>query len=158
MTLHFSLASQGYFLKPVHLPESIRVKVIARQWVELDQEMRRETMPGGVVYEELQKVAKFSEIEFIISIRSSYDEPDEDGIWHDDGSRLFAFSLSLTLDHLGIVGGRLEIKKRDGSNLGSIDTPPFGTMIVFATGQSGYEHRVNRVVQGERIIIAGWCT
>lgn len=156
------LSSQGYFLKSVRLSETIRANVIARNWNELDQEMRRETLPGGAIYEELQKVGAFSEIEFIISIRSSLEEPDEDGIWHDDGSRLFAFSLSLTLDPSAIEGGKLEIKKRDGSSLGSIlasiDTPPFGTMIVFATGKSGFEHKINRVVRGERIIIAGWCT
>jgi hypothetical protein len=150
--------AEGYFLQPIHLPSSIREKVVARNWNELDQEMRRETLAGGVVFEELQKVSKFSEIEFIISIRSSLEEPDEDGIWHDDGSRHLAFSLSLTLDHQAVDGGKLEIKRRDGSGLVEIPTPPFGTMIVFATGQSGFEHKINRVVQGERIIIAGWCT
>lgn len=154
------LVSQGYFLSPVLLPETIREKVVARLWNELDQEMRRETLPGGVVFEELQKYARFSEIEFIISIRSSLEYPDEDGIWHDDGSRLLAFSLSLTLDHKSVVGGKLEMKRRDGSSpkVAEIETPPFGTMIVFATGQSGFEHKINRVAQGERIIIAGWCT
>jgi hypothetical protein len=152
------LSSPGYLLTPVLLPDTVREKVIARNWNELDQEMRREILPGGVVFEELQKYGNFSEIEFIISIRSSLEEPDEDGIWHDDGSRLFAFSLSLTLDHKAVEGGKLEIKRRDGSNLGEIETPPFGTMIVFATGQSDFEHKINRVTRGERIIIAGWCT
>jgi hypothetical protein len=152
------LFSQGYFLKPISLDPSVREKVLARQWNELDQKMRRETLPGGVVFEELKKYADFNEIEFIISIRSSIDYPDEDGIWHDDGSRLLAFSLSLTLNPEAIEGGKLEIKKRDGSRLAEILTPPFGTMIVFATGQSGFEHKINLVAKGERIIIAGWCT
>ena len=113
-----------------------------------------------MIFDELRKYAEFSEIEFIISIRSSLEYPDEDGIWHDDGSRLLAFSLSLTLDHEGVEGGRLEIRKRGSETSPSevITTPPFGTMIVFSTGQSGFEHKINRVTSGERIIIAGWCT
>jgi hypothetical protein len=154
------LASQGYFLSPMELSEKIREKVVARNWVELDREMRRETLPGGIVFEKLLEVARFSEIEFIISIRSSREEPDEDGIWHDDGSRLLAFSLSLTLDYQAVEGGKLQIQRRDGSSAqpAEIDTPAYGTMIVFATGQSGFEHKINRVTQGERIVIAGWCT
>jgi hypothetical protein len=122
--------------------------------------MRTEALPGGAVFEELRKYAEFSEIEFIISIRSSLEEPDEDGIWHDDGSRVLAFSLSVTLDPDGIEGGRLEIRKRgsDTPDSGYLPTPAFGSMIVFATGQQGFEHKINRVIRGERIIIAGWCT
>jgi hypothetical protein len=117
-----------------------------------------------LIFEELRRYERFSEIEFIISIRPSIRSPlqeiDEDGIWHDDGSRVLAFSLSLTLDHAGLEGGRLEIRKRSASPGESafIATPPFGTMIIFATGHLGFEHKINRVVRGERIIIAGWCT
>jgi hypothetical protein len=113
-----------------------------------------------VIFDELLRYEKFSQIEFIISIRSSLIEPDDDGIWHDDGSRVLAFSLSLTLEPVVIEGGCLEIRRREGSNQESvvIPTPLFGTMIVFATGHRGFEHKINRVIQGERIIIAGWCT
>jgi hypothetical protein len=154
------LSSQGYFLSKIQLPTHVRERVLARDWVELDRAMRVETLPGGIVFHDLQKYAKFSEIEFIISIRSSLEFPDEDGIWHDDGSRLLAFSLSLTHDPQSIIGGKLQIRKRDGTSpqVREILTPPFGTMIVFATGQSGYEHKINLVSAGERIIIAGWCT
>jgi hypothetical protein len=107
----------------------------------------------------LREYARFSEIEFIISIRSSLESPDEDGIWHDDGSRVLAFSLSLTIEHQEIGGGKLEIRRRGSPDAcGAIPTPPYGTLIVFATGQSGYEHKIGRVERGERIIIAGWCT
>lgn len=155
-----SLTSQGYFLSRITPPFAIQIHVANRDWLSLDRAMRIETLPGGTVFEELQKYAKFSEIEFIISIRSSLEEPDEDGIWHDDGSRVLAFSLSVTLDHESIEGGRLEIRKRgaDITETAVIKTPPFGNMIVFATGQQGFEHKINHVSQGERIIIAGWCT
>jgi hypothetical protein len=158
------IATQGYYLTHVALPAAVQQRVIERNWEALDTLFRFETSPGGSVFQELLNYASFTEIEFIISIRSSLVEPDEDGIWHDDGSRKLAFSLSLTLDPEAIEGGRLEIRDRASSSpapipsAGIIPTPPFGTMIVFATGQQGFEHKINRVIQGERIIIAGWCT
>lgn len=154
------IASHGYFLTRVELQAAVRDQVVARRWEELDRLIRQETLPGGGIFSELLKYAEFSEIEFIISIRSSLEYPDEDGIWHDDGTRLLAFSLSLTLDHIAIEGGRLEIRKRDAalSAGDALPTQPCGTLIVFATGVQGFEHKINRVIQGERIVIAGWCT
>jgi hypothetical protein len=155
-----TIASQGYFCKKIALPTSISEKVKERNWIEVDRLIREEVKKGGIIFNELIQITEFSEIEFIISIRSSLEEPDEDGIWHDDGSRVLAFSLSLTLDHLAVQGGRLGIRKREGESISTqeIPTPPFGTMIIFATGHQGFEHKIHRVVQGERIIIAGWCT
>ena len=150
----------GYRLTQINLPAGIGQKVASRDWVGLDGLMREQTLPGGAIFEELRKVTDFSEIEFIISIRSSLQEPDEDGIWHDDGTRVLAFSLSLTVDPSSIEGGKLEIRERfvEGAPSSVIETPPFGTLIVFATGHQGFEHKINRVIRGERIIIAGWCT
>jgi hypothetical protein len=154
------LARHGYFTVPIELPPVIREKVVARDWPALDQAMRKELVPGGTVFDELSHYARFTEIEFIISIRSSIEFPDDDGIWHDDGSRLLAFSLSVSLEHLAVEGGLLEIRRRDAPDAAveGLLTPAFGTLIVFATGQSGFEHKINRVTRGERIIIAGWCT
>ena len=154
------VAAKGYLITQVELPALVREKLLERNWEQLDQAIARETLPGGVIFSELQTHAKFLEIEHIISIRSSLEQPDEDGIWHDDGSRILAFSLSLTLDPAEIEGGVLEIRKRGGDSpkCETIKTPPYGTMIVFATGHQGFEHKINRVICGERIIIAGWCT
>jgi hypothetical protein len=149
----------GYLLRTIRLPAAVRASVLARDWAGLDQAIRIETQAQGAIFEALrQEDARFKEIEFIISIRSSRDHPDEDGIWHDDGSRLLAFSLSLTLEPESVEGGKLEIRKRGSAETESLPTPPYGTLIVFATGQSGFEHKINRVTAGERIIIAGWCT
>src|SRR5256885_1969036 len=121
----------------MELPVEIRQAIEKRDWVRVDQLIQKETQPGGAIFEELQKYAEFTQIEFIISIRSSLQEPDEDGIWHDDGSRVLAFSLSLTLDADAVEGGRLEMRKRTREGvsevLHSIPTPPFGTAIIFAT-------------------------
>jgi hypothetical protein len=158
--LHEVVSTEGYHLTQIVLPPAVALAVQNRNWIELDQLIAHEVIAGGVVFEELRKYSQFSSIEFIISIRSSLQEPDDDGIWHDDGSRLLAFSLSLTIDPNEIEGGVLEIRKRSPhpSQSSCLSTPLFGTMIVFATGQLGFEHKINKVTQGERIIIAGWCT
>lgn len=154
------LKSRGYFLLPIELPPDLREFVLKQDWPRLDHALKAETQPGGSIFQALSPYAVFSEIEFIISIRSSREVPDEDGIWHDDGSRLLAFSLSLSPLHDEIGGGKLEIRRREGAQefMGTIATPPYGTLIVFATGQSGFEHKINRVTEGERVIAAGWCT
>ena len=154
------ITSQGYLMTTIELPSVVRNKVIERDWSGLDQAIAQETQESGVIFRELRKYTEFSSIEFIISIRSSIEYPDEDGIWHNDGSRVLAFSLSLTLNPSAIEGGRLEIRKYGSGpqETQTLSTPPFGTMIVFATGIYGFEHKINRVSQGERLIIAGWCT
>lgn len=161
-TLGGLLASQGCFAAQVALPATIQQRVGQRDWPALDAEIRTETLPGGSIFEALQSygLANFSQIEFIISIRSSLEYPDEDGIWHDDGTRVLAFSLSLTLEPALVEGGRLEIRRRftESATTAVFATPCFGEMIVFATGHQGFEHRITRVTAGERIIIAGWCT
>lgn len=159
-SLRDAVASQGYALVPVRLPDAIKELVQKRHWEELDQRIRLQTLPGGVIFDELLKYGDFEQIEFIISIRSSNAEPDEDGIWHDDGSRLLAFSLSLTLDAGLIEGGKLEFRRRGvpDSPVAALPTQPYGTLVVFATGHFGFEHRICHVARGERIVIAGWCT
>lgn len=155
-----NLSEDGFLLRQINLPQGIRAIVERRDWPALDREVREFTLPGGAVFEELRPFAEFTEIEFIISIRSSLEFPDDDGIWHDDGSRVLAFSMSLTLEPGAIEGGQLEIRRQSQPAPVSkfIPTPDFGTMIVFATGHLGFEHKINKVTQGERIIIAGWCT
>jgi hypothetical protein len=154
-----ALKADGHCFVELKLPEEVKRSVEARDWAKLDAEIARETKSGGVIFRALSEFSKFTEIEFIIAIRSSEIAPDDDGIWHDDGSRCLAFSLSLTLDPSMLEGGRLQIRKLPSTvEPPGIPTPPFGTMIVFATGQAGFEHRILRVSQGERVIIAGWCT
>ncbi len=161
--LREQIASKGSIFIDVLIPLRIREHVIQRNWLELDRSIAREVLPEGILFKELKRFAEFTEIEFIISIRSSHQDPDEDGIWHDDGSRVLAFSLSLTLKPSEIEGGCLEIRKRDRTSFKSeksevLPTPSFGTIIVFATGHQGFEHKINRVIRGERLIIAGWCS
>ncbi|MBA2403490.1 MAG: 2OG-Fe(II) oxygenase [Bdellovibrionales bacterium] len=150
------LFQRGYHLTYFPVSDEIRTLVKEEKWNELDQEFKKLTAQDGRLYKYLQEFHAFAEIEFIISIRDSSNEWEEDGIWHDDGSRVFAFSLSLTLDE--IKGGRLGLRERGQEIFTQIPTPSFGGIILFLTGIYGFEHKIHQVTSGRRVIIAGWCS
>ncbi len=152
------LFQNGFHLSYFPLGEVIRQMVRDENWEALDREIKKLTAPGGSLFNFLQEFHSFNEIEFIISIRDAENDWEEDGIWHDDGSRVFAFSLSLTLKPEGIEGGRLGIRVKNSENLLEIPTPGFGTIILFLTGLYNIEHKIHEVKKGRRIIIAGWCS
>jgi hypothetical protein len=149
---------QGYHLTFFPLYAEIKNLVVARDWSGVDQAFQLLTQKDGHLFKFLRNYHNFEEIEFIISIRNAQNEWEEDGIWHDDGSRVFAFSLSLTLDSDHLRGGRLGIRRKGETSLIQLPTPQFGGLIMFLTGLYGFEHKIHQVTQGERIIIAGWCS
>lgn len=152
------LFQNGFHVTYFPVPESVKEAVQNDDWNTLDQEMKRLTMKDGSLYNFLQRFHDFNDIEFIISIRDAKNEWEEDGIWHDDGSRVFAFSLSLTLEPETIKGGRLGVRPKNQEQFFEIPTPGFGTIILFLTGVYGFEHKIHQVKEGRRIIIAGWCS
>lgn len=153
-----ALMNTGFHLTYFTLSEEIRNMVRDEKWEELDKSFKELTTPQGRLFQFLRTFHDFQSIEFIISIRDADHEWEEDGIWHDDGSRIFAFSLSLTENAGAIEGGRLGIKRKKEETYTMIPTPEFGGMIVFLTGLYGFEHKIHRVTRGKRIIIAGWCS
>ncbi len=150
------LFSSGYHLSFIAISDDIKTLVREEKWNEVDAHFKRLTSKGGTLYNFLKKYHDFESIEFIISVRDAENDWEEDGIWHDDGTRVFAFSLSLTEDP--IVGGRLGIRRIGEENDTQIPTPSFGGIIMFLTGIYGFEHRIHQVKKGKRIIIAGWCS
>jgi len=92
--------------------EEVRPLVLAKDWAALDQKVIELTRPGGKLFTFLKTFHDFTDIEFIISLRNASNDWEEDGIWHDDGSRVFAFSLSLTMDSEKIEGGRLGVRRK----------------------------------------------
>lgn len=150
------LFSSGYHLSFIAISDDIKTLVREEKWNEVDAHFKRLTSKGGTLYNFLKKYHDFESIEFIISVRDAENDWEEDGIWHDDGTRVFAFSLSLTEDP--IVGGRLGIRRIGEENYTQIPTPSFGGIIMFLTGIYGFEHRIHQVKKGKRIIIAGWCS
>jgi predicted 2-oxoglutarate/Fe(II)-dependent dioxygenase YbiX len=152
------LFNQGLHVTTFPLPEMVKNAVEKEDWPSLDRQMQRLTSSEGELYKFLQVYHDFKDIEFIISLRDANNEWEEDGIWHDDGSRVFAFSLSLTFQPENIEGGRLGIRTKNQDSYSEIKTPPFGTIILFLTGVYGYEHKIHKVTKGRRLIIAGWCS
>lgn len=153
-----ALFQNGFHLSYFPLSDEVREAVQKEDWPLLDKLIQDLINPHGRLREFLLQYHDFNEIEFIISIRDASNDWEEDGIWHDDGSRVFAFSLSLTSEPQMISGGRLGIRQKDHETYLEIPTPSFGGIILFLTGLYGFEHRIHQVTKGQRIIIAGWCS
>jgi hypothetical protein len=152
------LFTRGFHKTYFTMGDEIREMVRQENWDQLDQTFKELTQENGRLYKFLKEFHDFSSIEFIISLRDSGNDWEEDGIWHDDGSRVFAFSLSLTENSETIKGGRLGVRLKDTDEFFEIPTPEFGGIILFLTGIYGYEHKIHQVTQGRRLIIAGWCS
>lgn len=152
------LFMNGFHLTHVPLPEELKTEVLAENWVKVDAIVHELVSEKGSLFKFLQTYHDFSSIEFIISIRSAENDWEEDGIWHDDGSRVFAFSLSLTIVPDEITGGRLGIRRKGEEMFMQIPTPSYGGIILFLTGIYGFEHKIHEVTKGKRVIIAGWCS
>jgi hypothetical protein len=152
------LFQNGFHLTYFSLEEKIKDLVATQNWVQLDQEFQILTSSEGRLFKFLREYHDFNVIEFIISIRDAENDWEEDGIWHDDGSRIFAFSLSLTLNADEIKGGRLGVRRMGEEHFLPLPTPSFGGIILFLTGVYGFEHKIHQVTRGKRVIIAGWCS
>ncbi len=153
---HFDLKNQGFFLSSIGLPQQLLVQVENENYNAIDKIITNLVSTKGEIFTFLRQFCAVKTIEHIISLRESKNEWEEDGIWHDDGSRILAFSLSLTLEPPK-KGGVLEFRKKGSKKIHSIPTPNHGSIIVFKTGIDGFEHKINKVENGKRLIIAGWC-
>ena len=108
------LQELGIIQKSYPLSREVIDYVTNEDWPAIDQYFLAAEKPGGALFEFLKEVLSFESIEHIIAIRSAPE--DEDGIWHDDGSRILGFSLSITKNHEETVGGHLRFRKKGASN------------------------------------------
>ena len=153
---HPELFEKGYHVTTFPLSNVLKTLVQDEDWPGVDHEFQKLTKPDGELFQFLRQYHDFNSIEFILAIRDSKNEWEEDGIWHDDGSRVFSFSLSLTLGE--VEGGRLGVRKIGDKSFNEIPTPSWGGIILFLTGVYGFEHKIHQVRQGKRVIVAGWCS
>lgn len=156
--LNNELNENHLIITDYHLSEEILGYLKNRDWNSLDHYFLKAEKKSGELFSFLSNYLEFQKIEHIIAIRSSMTELDEDGIWHDDGSRILGFSLSLTLNPELIEGGELRFRDKASVTFTSIKTQTAGKIILFKTGIYGFEHMVSAVKSGERIVIAGWCS
>ncbi|MDH4468536.1 MAG: 2OG-Fe(II) oxygenase [Bacteriovoracaceae bacterium] len=152
------LIKNGFLIQTLALPSSLPPLIEKELWQDLDFELSSLIKPQGSIYQSLISYYPFENIEYITSIRDSKNEWEEDGIWHDDGSRMLAFSLSLNLNLNQIIGGEIGFRKKAEDQSAFISVRPYGDLIIFATGHWGWEHKVYKVSQGIRIVMAGWCS
>lgn len=145
----------GHLITHLPLPPSAEALALAGDWPALDRVMREAI--DERLRPLLQTHKNFERIEHMLALRDGSDPEEEDGIWHDDGSRVLAFSWSLNFFGK-LTGGTLGIRPRGTTN--EIELGPFdpGTLIIFQTGMDGFEHRTSRVTQGKRLVCAGWCS
>jgi hypothetical protein len=154
------LLSQGFLILDFKIPEIIQQKLIERDFYFIDQFFLEIERPNGLLYNFLSNYLTFDSLEHIIAIRSA--PFDDEGIWHDDGSRLLGYSLSLNLNPPMIEGGELLLRKKSNSitewKEHSISPLLYGQIVIFLTGLFGLEHKVCQVTKSERIVIAGWAS
>lgn len=150
------LYKQGFVILNTKISQEISSFCYEKKWQSLDDTIKEEVLKGSDLFKTLNYFHPISSIEFIISLRESINDWEEDGIWHDDGSRVIAFSLSLTHPEEIKEGGVLKVRKKNSEQAIDIPTPGFGEMIIFLTGIHGYEHKIHQVKDGKRLIIAGW--
>lgn len=153
----------GFYLKiELTLPLDFHTSLLHEDYSNLDLVYTNSLKTNGFLWSELKKYCIFNALDGIVAIREA--PFDDEGIWHDDGSRVMGFSLSLNENPHSIIGGNLLLRERyiypDSSDAGStvFEPQPYGTLILFKTGHDSYEHRVTKVTKGKRIVLAGWCS
>lgn len=147
------LQQKGYLVATFQLHPVVKNLVEKSDWESLDYHFHQALQSKGYLFQQFKQFGDFNKVEHIISIRDANDPDQEDGIWHDDGSRNFAISLSLTQEK--IEGGKLGFRKRGHTEI-YIETPNYGEGIIFLTGNDGYEHKICKVFKGKRIILVIW--
>ncbi|MDD4974408.1 MAG: 2OG-Fe(II) oxygenase [Bacteriovorax sp.] len=156
MIKNTNLLEQGFVLTDFPLEPIVLEFIQNKNWYGLDQYFLEISRTDGLLRNFLADYLDFETLEHIISIRSAPE--DEDGIWHDDGSRFLGFSLSLNWKPENIIGGELRFKLKESNQEDVFKPRPYGKIIIFLSGLYGYEHMVSAVTSGERIVIAGWCS
>ncbi|MEX0798985.1 MAG: 2OG-Fe(II) oxygenase [Bacteriovoracaceae bacterium] len=147
----------GFYRANLTPPKDILESVKKRDWGQVDHLCGRLVKEDGALFQLLYPLAGQSRIEFIINVRDAKNSWEEDGIWHDDGSRILAFSMGLNLAPETIKGGELLIRPKGVSASQRLGPPAIGEVVIFKTGVDGFEHKVLKVEQGQRVVMAGWC-
>lgn len=156
MIKNTELLANGFIQTTFPLSKEVLSWVKAKEWSALDHHFLEISKKDGSLHSFLSQFLDFQTLEHIIAIRTA--PIDEDGIWHDDGSRFMGFSLSLNLEPQSISGGELLFKLKGNAPTKIFSPLDYGQIVLFLSGIYGYEHKVNAVTNGERIVIAGWCS
>lgn len=152
--------NQAFIEEEVVLNDTFKNLIIKNDWNNLDKECNKLIQKDGQLYKKLKNLyPKLELIEYILSLREAENPYEEDGVWHDDGSRNLAFSLGLNLEPSKIYGGELLLRKKNCQK-SQITIPPilYGKCIIFQTGYNHFEHKICQVKSHYRLVMAGWCS
>jgi hypothetical protein len=149
-----SLKDIGHAQMPLPISSGYDALWEVQDWATMDHCLGLELKPGGLLFPVFAQFGEIAKTEHILAIRTAPD--DEDGIWHDDGSRDLAFTVSFNKDPKSILGGELLLRKKGEEQYVALAPPPWGFLTVIKTGRQGYEHRVLKVSRGVRMVCAGW--
>jgi len=164
MSSLYTLKESGYLKLRFSLPSSWREFVKNEDYEKLYQEAQKEMHSSGILGAKLFEVYQECKIEeahweLMLAKRRGPQDPEEDGIWHDDGSRNLAFSLSLNEHPEEISGGELCLRpKAEPHKVTQLSTLPWGEAYLFATGKLNWEHRISLVSIGNRLVLVAWIT
>lgn len=143
---------------PFPLPPEVKTLVQEENYDELFVSLNTIARPQGELFKILENVHPYANLETMLALREGENPHEDDGIWHDDGSRVLAFSLSLNLNPETISGGELGFRQKQSQVVDMIPPQAFGNLIIFLTGIHGYEHKVFKVHKGKRLVFVGWCS
>ncbi len=153
---HEKLDKTGIIKLKWNQSDTIIKALIKEDYKTIDSYFENQFNKNGSFHSWISNFIKVDQIEHLISIRDSLNPYEEDGIWHDDGSRKLAFTLSLCQKPELIEGGVFSFRKMGFKNQYNYPPQPIGTLLIFKTGVDRYEHKIHQVTKNKRIIIAGW--
>ncbi|OUR96779.1 hypothetical protein A9Q84_10585 [Halobacteriovorax marinus] len=149
------IKKKGFLQMKLAFPKELADALKLCNWQRVDQLLFEYLEVGAFLRTVLDQFHPYNTTEHMIAIRDA--RTDEDGIWHDDGSRHFAFTWSFN-DDPELEGGELLFKVKNSTECTTITPPAYETLTVFLTGEYNYEHKVNKVSRGVRKNLVGWCS
>lgn len=163
MSLLYTLKNEGYLSFSLNLPSHWEELVTRENYERLYREALDATKEEGFLYQNLKPLLKevFQDKSFswelMLAKREGPQDEEDEGIWHDDASRSLALSLSLNPEPKEIEGGCLLLRTKSSTGeIKKIETQNWGTLLAFATGKWGWDHKITRVTSGNRLVLVAW--
>lgn len=163
--MNFTRITEGPFKKSLELPLSWRNYVSKQDWDSLYEACLSALKDGQCLSNVLKSLTLESfqtetfDYEIMLALRTGPQDEEEEGIWHDDGSRDFALSISLNPEPHTIDGGEVYVRQKQAPEVvSSLENLPWGHFWVFPTGKYGWDHRTSRVNSGNRLVLVIWVT
>lgn len=164
MTLE-ELKEKGFTKGSCDLPLSWRNLIDQKDWETLYKDCLGALKDGqwlaNLVKEHSKSLFETEEFEWeiMLALREGPQDPEDEGIWHDDGSRDFALSISLNPSPTSYQGGSVLVRPKDNiQEIKELGPLPWGHYWLFATGRYGWDHRTTIVTHGNRLVLVLWIT